>query len=199
LIKNNSVDISLTKFPKSRKENLVIQNTGEELLVYDLDKNKALCLNETSALVWQSCNGKNGVSDIAKLLEKKFNLSVSEDLVLFTLNELDNENLLESDFDKINKFNGLSRREVIKRIGFSSMIALPIIAAVVAPDAIHAQSCVGTGADFAPGTQTAAGNIANCPTSNICDTQGTNCCTGVATITCNGAGTGVVPFTCNCT
>jgi hypothetical protein len=75
-------------------------------------------LNETSSLVWQSCDGKNGVSDIAKALEKNS----------------------------------------------TSMIALPIIAAVVAPDAIHAQSCVGTGANFAPGTQTAAGKTANCPT-----------------------------------
>ena len=43
--------------PKARKENLVVQESNGEVLIYDLDTNKAFCLNETSALVWQACDG----------------------------------------------------------------------------------------------------------------------------------------------
>ncbi len=185
--------------PKSRSENLVVQNSTKELLIYDLNNNKAFCLNETSALIWQNCDGKNSVSDIVKILENKFKSSVSEDLVLFSLYQLREENLLDMENNLSDRFIGLSRREVIRKVGVSSMIAIPIISAIVAPNAIHAQSCVGMAANFPPGQQTAAGTTANCPTSNICDSQGANCCTAMATITCLAPGTGSVPFTCNCT
>ena len=41
--------------PKSRTDNLVVQEMNDEVLVYDLDSNKAVCLNETAAIVWKSC------------------------------------------------------------------------------------------------------------------------------------------------
>ncbi len=36
----------------------------------------------------------------------------------------------------------MSRRDVIKKVGLSSMIALPIVASLAAPKAAHAQSCI---------------------------------------------------------
>ena len=43
--------------PLARKEGLVIQELPVEVLVYDLDRDKAHCLNETAAMVWRKCNG----------------------------------------------------------------------------------------------------------------------------------------------
>ena len=63
---------------------------------------------------------------------------MSEDLVWFALNQLEKEKLLNEEKEIVNKFEGLSRREVIKKIGLTSMIALPIVASLVAPSAIHA-------------------------------------------------------------
>ncbi len=44
--------------PTQRKAELVIQELNGEVLIYDLGRNKAFSLNETSALVWQACNGE---------------------------------------------------------------------------------------------------------------------------------------------
>ena len=53
-----------SQVPVARKENLVIQEMPEEVLVYDMDTNKAHCLNRTAAFVWKSCDGKNSVAPI---------------------------------------------------------------------------------------------------------------------------------------
>jgi hypothetical protein len=47
------------QFPCARKAGLVIQDMPDEVLVYDLDTNKAHCLNKSAAFVWRSCDGKN--------------------------------------------------------------------------------------------------------------------------------------------
>ena len=54
--------------PLSRRENLVVQEMDNELMIYDLTDNKAFCLNETSAIVWQLCNGKNSITKISSFL-----------------------------------------------------------------------------------------------------------------------------------
>ena len=53
--------------PVARKEGLVIQEMPDEVLVYDLETNKAHCLNKTAAFVWNACDGKNSVAEITKL------------------------------------------------------------------------------------------------------------------------------------
>ena len=125
--------------PIGRKTEIVTQDFGRELLIYDLKIHKAFCLNETSAIVWDACNGKNSIDEITQLLSQKLKSKANEDLVWLTLNELKNSNLLESN-NLENKFVGLSRREIVKKVGFASMIALPIISTLVAPTALHAQS-----------------------------------------------------------
>lgn len=56
--------------PKNRKNDIVIQELKDEILIYDLTTNKAYCLNETSAAVWNFCDGQSSVSDITKQLSK---------------------------------------------------------------------------------------------------------------------------------
>jgi len=131
--------------PLARTDQLVVQKSGNEHLVYDLQSNKAICLNQTSALVWEHCDGKHSVSDIAKELEKKLVSEVSEDLVLFAINQLANEGLLSAGEELPNRFRGLSRREVIRKVGMASVVALPIVSAIAAPNAAHAQSCLPPG------------------------------------------------------
>ncbi len=128
--------------PIARKDNLVIQEMGGEILVYDLLTDRAICLNQTSALVWQNCDGKKNTLEIAGNLEKEFGAPVKEELVRFAITQLEKQELLENKEDFSNGFNGLSRREVVKKIGLTSMIALPIVTSLVAPMAIHAQTCV---------------------------------------------------------
>src|SRR5258708_28348876 len=133
--------------PTARKNDLVIQQADNEVLVYDLNKNKAACLNETAAFVWQNCNGSNGIADIAQALGRKTNSEVNDDVVWLAIDELSKNRLLEEKVAAEYSFTGTSRRDVIKKIGLGTMVALPLIATLVAPQAIHANSaCVACGA-----------------------------------------------------
>lgn len=144
--------------PLSRRDNIVIQELRGEVLIYDLIKNKALCLNQTSALIWQECDGTKSVSDISRDLTEKLKSNISEDLVWLALNQFKQDNLLAQSSEFVNPFENLSRREIVKRIGFASIVALPIISSVIAPTAVNAQS----GGNCAP--------IGNCTggTAGIC-------------------------------
>jgi hypothetical protein len=126
----------------ARKDELVIQEVAGEILIYDLRSDKAICLNQTSALIWQHCDGEQNISEIASKIQKKLDAQVNEEIVWFALDQLEKENLLANEEKIPNKFEALSRREVIKKIGLTSVIALPVISSLVAPMAVHAQSCL---------------------------------------------------------
>ena len=154
------------QFPCARKAGLVIQDMPDEVLVYDLDTNKAHCLNKSAAFVWRSCDGKTSISDIARLFEIQTGDKVSDDFVWLALDQLNENSLLESEVKA--SFAGRSRREVIKKIGLASVVALPIVASLVAPkSAMAAVSC----ACVTPGdciTQTGCPSTANCNGSGRC-------------------------------
>ena len=125
-----------SQFPAARTSGLVVQEMPDEVLVYDLNTNKAHCLNQTAAKVWKACDGKTSVSEIAA----HFGKGANEDLVWLAIDQLNENNLLEGEVRT--KFKGQSRREVIKKIGLASMVAVPVIASLVAPqNALAAGSC----------------------------------------------------------
>ena len=126
----------MSQNPIARKNGLVLQEMPDELLVYDLDTNKAHCLNQTSAFVWKACNGKNTVSDISSLYGNYAGDSVPEDLVWLAIDQLSQNNLLENKI--ASKLNGQTRRELIKKIGLASVIALPLVASLAAPTSVYA-------------------------------------------------------------
>ena len=126
--------------PLSRKDQLVVQEHDEEVLVYDLRSNKAFCLNATAALIWQACDGSREISEISNLVAKALDEPESEALVWLALDRLKKENLIEEEDQISARFNGLSRREVIKKFGIASMAALPVIASLVAPTSANAAS-----------------------------------------------------------
>lgn len=134
--------------PKSQKENLVIQELDGEVLIYDLKKNKAFCLNETSALVWQACDGSRTIAEISDFVGKQLNSQVNEDIVWLALDKLSKENLIENGQALSSPFAGIPRREVIKKVGLGAMVALPIIASLTAPIAVMAASACGQPCDM---------------------------------------------------
>jgi len=152
--------------PIARKSGLVVQEVPDEVLVYDLDSNKAHCLNQSAAIIWRSCDGNNSVSEIAKLVEVQAGGKVTEDFVWLAIDQLSENNLLEKEITS--NFGGQSRREVIKKIGLATMVAIPVIASLVAPpSALAAQSC-------------------NCNNPSQCGTPPNLTCP--STVNCNGVG-----------
>ncbi len=129
------------QYPIARKAGLVVQEVPDEVLVYDLDTNKAHCLNKTAAAVWRFCDGKTSVPEIAQFLSSESGTNVDSDLVWLAIDQLNESALLETQAEP--KFAGQSRREAIRKIGIASMIALPIVASLVAPkSAMASTSCL---------------------------------------------------------
>lgn len=126
--------------PKTRQSNLLVQEIEKEVLIYDLTINKAFCLNQTSALVFELADGTRTNSEISELMSVRLKTLVSEDVVWLALDQLRKDNLLEKADELPNDLRGLTRREVIKRVGLSSMVMLPVISSVIAPQAAQAAS-----------------------------------------------------------
>lgn len=177
----------MNKLPVSKNENVGVQEVNNEVLIYDFDSNKAYCLNETSAIIWQMCDGKNSLSDIARELGKKLDAPADEGLVWLALEQLRKENLIKNEVPEPEAFIGLSRREAIKKVGLASMIALPVISSIIAPTATHAQS----------NCQQPAFNLGTCPEVTspglqcmTCGAANTSVCCGMGAIAGGGLGIG---------
>lgn len=132
------------KLPQARCENIVEQRLNKEIILYDLTRNKAYNLNETAAIVYQYCDGKTTLEELA------VKESLSEKLILYSLTKLEKENLISFIPGLPTEFEGLSRRQIIHKIGVSGLALLPVISMLVAPSALQAQS--GSVALLAPGS-----------------------------------------------
>lgn len=120
------------KLPKSKTGGIVVQNLHDETLIYNLSTNQAFCLNETSAKVFNACDG------FTTFEELKSRHQLTDDVIYFALDGLKKENLLEDDY--VSPFGEMNRRQVIRQVGLAGVIALPLISSIVAPAAAHAAS-----------------------------------------------------------
>lgn len=149
--------------PTSRKSDIVNQIYEHEILIYDLTKNKALSLNKTSAMIWLLCDGNKTISEIAGELSVKLKSPINNDFVWLALLQMKKDDLLENPEEISDDFDGLSRREVIRRVGLATLVALPMISSLIAPTSAHAASsltCSGTCRcpNATPDAGTCAGN-----------------------------------------
>lgn len=152
--------------PTARQSGIVVQELPDEVLVYDMDSNKAHCLNRSAALVWRSCDGNNSVADIMKQFESTGGGKVTEDFVWLAIDQLNEIGLIENGVAR--RFEGVSRRQALKTIGLASMVALPVVASLMAPPtALGSVTCVCTNA--ARCTQYPAGS---CASDNFCNGAG---------------------------
>ncbi|HKS27534.1 MAG TPA: hypothetical protein VJS44_06925 [Pyrinomonadaceae bacterium] len=131
--------------PRARSKGLVIKKLLGEVLVYDLESDKAHCLNTQAALVWNHCNGRRTVKEIALSLERAGE-PFTEEMVWLALGELERFSLLKEPVALPRDVSGLSRRELVKRLGLAGAVSLPVILSIVAPEAASAATCgpVGT-------------------------------------------------------
>lgn len=128
--------------PNSRKNDLLVQEVVGEVMIYDLLINRAYLLNPTSSTIWSLCDGKRTVKQIADLVSEELDESVPEDLVWLALNQFNKENLLDIDGIENTNFLGMSRRQVIKKIGLTTMVALPLVSSIVVPNSVEGASCI---------------------------------------------------------
>lgn len=133
--------------PQARTAGLVIQELPDELLVYDLERDKAHCLNQTAAVIWKSCDGKTSVSELAGRLASQTGLPADEEIVWLAIEQMRKANLLGGEESEVREGakgeakRRISRREVMRRVGIGAMVALPLVTSIIAPNAYAATSC----------------------------------------------------------
>ena len=143
--------------PLARKEGLVVQELPDEILVYDLDRDKAHCLNETAAMVWRKCDGRATTTAISKALENELRKPVDEKIVWLALDQLGRNNLLEQIPAPPPVMNGLNRREMVRALGIAAAVAIPVVTSIVAPTPAQAATCLPSGAACTSGAQCCSG------------------------------------------
>ena len=124
----------------ARRQGLVVQELPDEVLMYDLKRHKAHCLNRTAAFVWNHCDGQTTVDEIAKLMETEWHTPVSEDAVWLALEQLSKADLREERITLPATKAGMSRRSAVRRLGFGAMLAVPTVLSLVAPAAAQSSS-----------------------------------------------------------
>lgn len=125
--------------PVARTASLIVKEVDGETLVYDLKTDKAHCLNDTAARVWKNCDGRKTVKEIAAVLSAKSNSSVKDEVVWLALDQLEKFKLLEDAPAKPAVFAGMTRRQMVARLGIAA-VALPAIISIVSPTAQAAAS-----------------------------------------------------------
>lgn len=126
--------------PRARRDGLVVRELSGELLVYDRDRNKAHCLNETAALIWNQCDGQTTVRGMVELLRAHSGTPVDEQVIWYALDQFAKDHLLEERVKRPVEVGRVSRRELIQRIGLAASI--PLVVSIMAPSVFAASSCV---------------------------------------------------------
>jgi hypothetical protein len=120
--------------------NLIVEDLPGELMVYDPNRNKAFCLNQTAASVWKHADGTRTIAEIAGSITTELEKPVGEDMVRFALSVLAKDGLLEPQTVKAIVPVGVTRRQMLQKLGVGAM-ALPAVSVLfVSPAKAHASS-----------------------------------------------------------
>jgi DNA-binding transcriptional regulator YhcF (GntR family) len=156
--------------PVGRRVDLVVEDIGDEVLVYDQRSDQAHCLGSVAGRVWRACDGATTVEQLST------RLGLEEATTERALDELEQCGLLETGLP-----GGVTRREAAARIAKvgAAAASAPLIYSIAAPTPALAASqafCVRLGCSGDCG---------------LCHTAGCSCCVGnmsthVCTANCSG-------------
>lgn len=121
--------------PRRRRKGIRIEEFQNEVLVYDLDRHDAHCLNGVAASVWQLADGTLSVEEIAARLEAA-GTETDEAVVWRALEELEKASLLETALPTDTAT--LSRRQMVGKLGWAA--SLPFVLSIAVPKPAFAQT-----------------------------------------------------------
>jgi hypothetical protein len=121
-------------------ENLILEQLPDELMIFDPDRNKAFCLNQTAAFVWRHCDGRTTVSEMTALLREDTGKPVDGEVIEFALDLLAKDGLLASAVG-LPAGKGVTRRALLQKMGTGAAVAVPLVTVLfVNPAKAHASS-----------------------------------------------------------
>lgn len=131
--------MSYKNHPLRRQTDLLVQTVGDELIVYDQRANKAYLLNPSANAVWQACDGKRTVLQIAAYLNSES--PTSEQAVWYALGQF--SELLDEPVMLPQRMVGITRRGFLKMSGaVAAGVAVPSVIKMASPTPAQAASSV---------------------------------------------------------
>ena len=154
--------------PRARTSRLVTRDLGDELLVYDLERHKAYCLNRVAMEVFRHCDGETTIPDMARRIGNALGMPVDEQAVRLGLVRLEKAHLLDSPVAQILH---TSRREMLRTLGRAAAVVVPLVTAITVPTSAQAQAtgCLANGMPCIANSQCCSHNCQMSGTSFVCN------------------------------
>jgi hypothetical protein len=157
--------------PVARRTGLVVRELPGEVLVYDTESHRAHCLDRTAGAVFRHADGTRTVGDLAAILGTG---EGGDEVVRATLASLAEAGLLAEADAKTAP--GLTRREVVRRVGIGAAVLVPAVVSVLAPTPAEAAATCVCNCAGQPADTPCTGTFAD-PCTDKCDGFG-NCSDG---------------------
>ena len=166
--------------PHRREKGLLIEQLPGETVIYDTGNQKAHCLNPVASLVWQHCDGRTCVEELAAILANNLHVPADELIIQLTLEKLAKAGLLEEMYVIP---ASISRRQAGKSLAkFGIAAAGALVATIVAPTAAQAATAIpcanNQGCASNNCCKTVAGSPGNTPGCGTCFPPGAHCPNG---------------------
>jgi hypothetical protein len=188
--------------PESRREQLLTQSVGNELVIYDERTHEAHRLSPTAARVWQLADGERELDQLAVGLRESIESVANADdvpiddeasleLVRLALSELNRAGLLARALpDSAVLGEPISRRQMLT----VTAALLPVVASIVAPTPAMAATCQAT-AVANPTTVIPSGGQVVVNITALCGWQVNSQASHITPVsTTSGSGPGTVTF-----
>lgn len=154
-------------FPRARTQGVNAHTMGGEVLLFDTSNDTAHALNGPAAFVWQNADGTRTVDELAQLMTREFGTTADAQVVWYALEQLKKRELLENHVSAPVEWQGMTRRQFLKR-ATAGAVLLAVVTSIVAPTPAHAQSgCVQQGGGCADSNQCCPGLVC-CPSIGTC-------------------------------
>jgi len=152
------------------RDDLLLQDVDDELVVYDPRIQKAHCLNRTAAAAFRACDGTASLSSLRRRVSSALDESVDDALLWRALKVLEDAQLLRAPLPRAGRFDP-SRRRALRGLALGAAATVPAVWSVLAPTpayaaskpCIQAQQCV-------PGSHACCGQPGQ--PAHACDGQG---------------------------
>lgn len=125
--------------PTARRHDTIIQDLGDETMVFDSMRDEYHLLNPLAAFIYQRADGQTALGDLVTLAHERFGGTVGVVDVEVALDELQRVHLLDQPNAEDAPRPGMSRRDAARRMA-ALALSVPFITSIVAPEPAMAAS-----------------------------------------------------------
>jgi hypothetical protein len=147
------------------RDGLLLQEVGDELIIYDRENHRAHHLNRAAAFVWRNWDGEATVGKMAERLQAELQAPVEEDVIRDILARLREAKLVPAATAAVQPGEVLSRRALLERTGMAAAL-IPIITSIAVPTPAAASSSQAQASGSNSTSNKPPGNTGNKPKGN---------------------------------